>query len=154
MRGVLAFGLLACLVGAAQAQKAAVPVDFDVDVTLSKLAADKLAAAKEKIIVAAYWGGEPTEKASKHAEGDGQISLGAERVTISGAGGRAHIKGSTFERAHIGWVKDGALEVLVNVYSARLSSGNNLLDCGLFQDSPAKSREKPVNISCKLIGEK
>ena len=78
---------------------------FVVNVSLSPLAAQKLASLKEKIIVSAFWGGEPTAKAQKHAEDDGMIALGAEEVTISGAGGRAQITGRPFRREDAARVK-------------------------------------------------
>lgn len=46
-----------------------------------------------------------------------------------------------------------APQVNVNVYSGRRSSPDNLLDCGMFQDTLAVAAQSPVRISCGLIGE-
>jgi hypothetical protein len=43
--------------------------------------------------------------------------------------------------------------VLVNVVSARLSSPDNLLACGVLEDSLAKARAKPIAIFCKTLDE-
>jgi hypothetical protein len=126
---------------------------FSVDVSLSANAAAKLAALKEKIVVAAYFSGEPAADARQHADEEGQINLGAERVTISGAGGRAEVTGKKLKTMHLAWVKDRDAQVVVNVFSARLSGPNNLLNCDFYESSLAKAHEKPIAIACKLIGE-
>ena len=43
--------------------------------------------------------------------------------------------------------------MLINVFSGRHSSPDNLLDCGLFQDKIAVAARGPIQIRCKLIGE-
>ncbi len=127
---------------------------FSVDVSLSSQSAAKLAARKEQIVVSAVWSGEPTKAARKRADEMGQIDLGTEQVRIPGSGGRAEITGRTVQVKRIDWVKDRAVAVNVNVFSARLSDPNNLLDCGLFDDKVTIARSKPVQIACKLIGER
>ena len=129
-----------------------VPADFLIDVNLSPLAAKKLLSLKEKIIVSVDWGGEPTAKAQKHAGDDGTINLGVEDVTISGAGGRAQITGRPYRRENAEWV-EGEVRVNVNVYTARLSDPDNLLDCDHFNEEIFEARAKPVAIFCKLITE-
>jgi hypothetical protein len=43
--------------------------------------------------------------------------------------------------------------VNVNVYSARRSGPDNILDCAFFQDTVAVARQRSVKLACKLIGE-
>jgi hypothetical protein len=64
---------------------------FDVNVTLSKKAAAKLASQKEGIVAFADYYGDPKRSAEKHANEIGQISLAPqdEEVAIPGTGGRA-----------------------------------------------------------------
>jgi hypothetical protein len=144
-------GWLVCAVAAllAAAPAAAGGYGFVVDVSLSPKAAAELAARKEAIIVAAMYQGEPVPVRRKYASEDGLIGLGMERVIVPASGGRAAVVGNKVIVKQIGWVK--RLDVLINVYSARRSGPNNLLDCGIFEDAVAKAQEKPIRISCKLI---
>jgi hypothetical protein len=127
---------------------------FAIDVSLSPPAAAKLASLKEKIDIAVVWHGEPTKAGKRHADEMGEIDLGTETVRVSGAGGRAEIAGRDVKVANIGWIKDKKVQANVNVFSARLGSKDNLLDCDFFDDSVAKARDKPLALRCKLIGEK
>ncbi len=43
--------------------------------------------------------------------------------------------------------------MLVNVFSGRHSSPDNLLDCDFFQDKITVAARAPIPIHCKLIGE-
>ena len=144
-----AAAIFACSPAAAAENKMA----FSVDVSLSPKAAARLAALNEKIVVAAYWFGEPAPAARKHANEMGQISLGTEEIRIPGTGGRAQITGQAARADHFGWVKYGAVQVNVNVYSARQSGPNNILACDLFEDAAALARARPIPLLCKLIEE-
>ncbi len=144
----LAFG---ALIGALGAPALAAGYGFTVDVTLSPKAAALLRAKHEAIIVSAMYSGEPVPAKTKQADEMGEIDLGSENVTIAGMTGQAAISGKGVIIAHLGWVK--VPQVLINVYSARHSDPNNLLDCGIFEDSIAKAQAAPIKIFCKVIGE-
>jgi len=126
---------------------------FSVDVSLSSPAAAKLNALKEKIVVSVLWYGQPTSAARKRADEAGQIDLGTEQVRLPGSGGPAAITGRSVQVKHIDWVKNRAVRVNVNIFSARLSGPDNYLDCGVFEDTVVVARSKPVQMVCKLIGE-
>jgi hypothetical protein len=51
------------------------------------------------------------------------------------------------------WVDSSRPQLLINVYSGRKSSPNNLLDCGIYEGSLAAIQGQSIPISCKLIGE-
>jgi hypothetical protein len=51
------------------------------------------------------------------------------------------------------WVDSNGPQLLINVYSGRKSSPNNLLDCGIYEGPLAAIQGTSVPISCKLIGE-
>jgi hypothetical protein len=124
---------------------------FIVNVSVSPKAATRLAALKEKITVAADYEGFPVPSKMNKAGEMGQIGLGGEAVTIPGTGGRATITGKNLKMNRISWVKD--VQVLINVFSARLSGPDNILDCSIFEDSVSKAQRMPVNIRCGLIEE-
>lgn len=125
---------------------------FAVDLTLSPKAAALLKARHEGIVVSAMYSGDPLPAWTRKADEEGMIDLGNEIVTVAGVAGRATITGNKVLRAHLAWAKN--IQVLINVYSARRSSQDNLLDCGIFEDTVAKAQARPIAISCKLIGEK
>ncbi len=149
---VLTFALGLALPLQAVAQHAPAIVPFNVQVTLSPSAAARLSALHEGITVTAYYSGDPAPGFTRHADQMGQINLGAEHVTIAGSG-TAVLTGSVIPATQIGWVKDRAIQVLINVYSTRRSSSNNLLDCGIFEDTAKAAAKAPIQIACKLIGE-
>ncbi len=126
---------------------------FSVTVTLSAKAAAELAAKREGIIVAAYYYGEPTKAAEKKADEVGQIGLGTEQQRLGSAGGTATFTGKGYQAKRLGWIA-GEPQINVNVYSARLSGPDNLLDCGLFEDAVSVAEANPVTVACKLIGER
>ncbi|MER9250709.1 hypothetical protein NKI59_02675 [Mesorhizobium sp. M0598] len=94
---IAASALLACAVPAT----AQGDLGFDVNVTLSKKAAAKLAVEKEGIVVFASYYGDPKRSAAKHANEVGQIDLTPqdEEVEIAGTGGRARISGARSTRS-------------------------------------------------------
>lgn len=129
------------------------PMSFSFNLSLSPKAAALLAEKKERIIVWSSWWGEPTKAAKKYADEVGQIALGQERVTLTAAGGAGELTGRKVAVNHIDRVKDRAVQVWINVYTARLSGPDNLLNCDIFEDSLLVARAKPIAIACKLIGE-
>jgi hypothetical protein len=151
MRGFGIIGTVAVLALAVPAAQGA-GFGFTVAVSLSPKAAATLKARGEGIVVAAMYSGEPIPAKASKADEMGMIDLGEEDVTIPGANGRAVITGAKVIGAHVGWVK--APGVLINVYSARKTSQDNLLDCGIFEDTVAKAQAtQPIAITCKMIGE-
>jgi hypothetical protein len=51
------------------------------------------------------------------------------------------------------WVNDQGPQLLINAYSGRKSSENNLLDCGIYEGPLRPMLGQNIGISCKLIGE-
>lgn len=152
--GVTAAVWLIAAGGAAEAQAPTAAPRWEVSVTLSPAAAKKLAAGKEEIVLSAAYYGEPTKAAAKKADEIGQIDLGQEELRLGSAGGRVVFVGKGFKADRLGWVVGREARVNLNVYSARKSSPDNLLDCELFEDTMAVAQAKPVAIACKLIGER
>lgn len=140
--------------GVAEAQTKAPAPNFAIAVTLSPAAAKKLAGLKEAITVAAYYYGEPTKAAAKKADEIGQIDLGSEEIRLGSGGGTATFVGKGFKADRLGWVVGREGRVNINVYTARLVHPDNLLDCGLFEDTLTVAQGKVIPMTCKLIGEK
>ncbi|MER9597080.1 hypothetical protein [Mesorhizobium sp. M0244] len=142
--------LLACAVPAT----AQGDMSFDVNVTLSKKAAAKLAAEKEGIVVFASYYGDPKRSAEKHANEVRQIDLTPqdEQVGIPGTAGHAHISGARVDTKRLDWLA-GPPEVNVNVASARKSSADNLLNCDFIDGPLSDVQREPVTLHCGLIEE-
>ena len=149
---------VALLAAAPAASRAAEPTpNFSVVVTLSAEAQADLTKRKEQVTVAAMYSGEPTREAVKKKIDDevGEVVLGDEALTRPIVGGKETFAfaGKAFDGKRTKWVKPGTASILINVYSARKAADDNLLDCGIFQDTVAVANAKPIEIACKLIGE-
>ncbi|MCE1235736.1 MAG: hypothetical protein LWW93_05195 [Hyphomicrobiales bacterium] len=131
--------------------------NFSVVVTLSAEARADLTRRKEQVTVAAMYSGEPTREATKKKIDNeiGEVDLGHEELTRPIPGGKETFAfaGKAFDAKRVKWIKPGAASVLINVYSARKAADDNLLDCGIFQDTVTLANSKPIEIACKLIGE-
>jgi hypothetical protein len=126
---------------------------FTVDVTLSDKAKRKLLDGKETIIVAAYFTGRPKPDIDKKYISDmGEIGLGeAQLETTPGQSARFDKAKLSQDALNQSLNKNPIL--LINVYSGRKSSKNNLLDCGIYEDDLKPVQGKSIPIACKLIGE-
>ena len=123
---------------------------YEVAVSLSDKAKEKLTSSKEMVHVSAMYYGE----AETGFTGDemGEIQLGVEEADIPGEGSVkfGQVKMSKDDVAQVVGQKPS---VLINVYTSRKVFEDNLLDCGIFQDFVEAAAQKPVVITCKLIGE-
>ena len=123
---------------------------YEVIVSLSEKAKDKLATSKEMVHVSAMYYGE----AEVGFTGDemGQIQLGEEDADIPGEGSAkfGQVKMSKDDIAQVVGEKP---HVLINVYTSRKVFEDNLLDCGIFEGLVEEAAQKPIAIACKLIGE-
>ncbi|MEZ0471382.1 hypothetical protein [Luteimonas salinilitoris] len=144
----------------AEAPPAAAPIargdnGFEVVVTLSETAARALAATGESVIVAADYFGYPTVAAQQRelpGTEDPWLTLHRQQVELEGAG-TAEFPSVALDPAQLELVERGRPQLLINVYSGRRSSEDNLLDCGTFQDALSLAVRNGVAIECKLIAE-
>ena len=129
---------------------------FDVAVTLSPKAQQTLAAAHETICISAEFYGEVNDAGRKHHVGDemDQVYFGGGewRDEIAGAG-TAHFAVPPADPATLQYVQDGKEQVLINVFTGRRSSPDNLITCDFFQDDVKIAEAKGVKVACKLIKE-
>ena len=127
------------------------PYAFEVALTLTPRAAEKLAATQERVIVDAMYFGMPVSLDAPGIDEHGeQIYLGNDEVEVDPANAVVKAPGTGFDATHIASVT-GEPEVLVNVYSARKTHDDNLLECGLYQGPVAMAQKQAVPIACDLI---
>jgi hypothetical protein len=135
------------------APPAAAPAGFTVKVTYSQKAMDKLVAGKETVIVDGELSGSPKPGTPKRFVDDiGQVDVGEVKDEIV-PGAEATFDHIKLDQAMMKWVDSSGPQLLINVYSGRKSSPNNLLDCGIYEGSLAAVQGQSIPISCKLIGE-
>lgn len=137
---------------AAAAAVAALPPSFTVDVKLTPAAASKLTSTNETIIVAADYSGIPVGIGGSPADPNGTVQLGRETVEMFGAG-RAVFSTANADPTRRHLIEKGEVRLLINVYSGRRNSEDNVIDCGIFDDLLTLATQKPIEINCSLIGE-
>jgi hypothetical protein len=121
------------------------------DLTFSDRALAELKGRGEGVVVSAYWMGEPAAGATLPASEDiGTIFLLSEEVNLHPGPSRL-ILGGNLGAAPLDQVTVPMLNV--NVFSARWTDEDNLLDCGFLDDSLSELAAAPQTLHCRLIGE-
>lgn len=127
------------------------PYAFEVNLTLTPRAAEKLAATKERVIVdASYFGAALSETAPGVDDYGQEVGLGGDMIEVDPVNGLVKAPGTGFNPTHIASIK-GEAEVLVNVYSARKTHTDNILSCGIYQGPVKMAQKQPLDIRCDLI---
>ena len=134
-------------------QGAPVQPGFTVTLTYSQKAMQTLTSRKETVIVAGYLYGFPKQGTPKRLVDEiGQVDLGEVKQEVA-PGATAVFDAIKPDAALVKWVDNQGLQLLINVYSGRKSSQNNLIDCGLYEGPLKDVRGQSIPIACKLIGE-
>jgi hypothetical protein len=155
---VLPFLLAACgpapapgIASATASAAALSPYAFDINLTLTARAAERLASTDERVMVdAMYYGLPVSDDAPGIDKEDMEIGLGASEIEVAPESAAVKVTGEGFDATYLKSVK-GDPEVLVNIYSARKTHENNLLNCGIYQGPVSMAQKKPVEIQCDLI---
>jgi hypothetical protein len=127
--------------------------DFAVQVSLSPKAAARLARPKETIVISVDFYGDANARGRRRENEIGQIVLApTQKDEIAGAG-VARFHGPRYDKTLLSDVDANGMQVLINVFSGRHSSPDNLLDCDIFQDKVSIAAKATIPIRCKLIGE-
>jgi hypothetical protein len=126
---------------------------FTVKLTFSDKASQTLLARKETVVVAAYlWGGPKPGTPKRYIDHIGQVDLGEVDSEVApdkdAAFGDFKLKKETLQL-----IDSNGPQLLINVFSGRKSSPDNLLDCGIYEGPLKSAREANIKVACKLIGE-
>lgn len=123
---------------------------FEIEVTLSAKAAQKLTHDKETIIVRADFSGMPKDTTLQEYKESGQMSLASsERELITN-----HIAifgGIKFPKSLYDSLADKNINLLINVVSGRRSSKDNLLNCDILEDKMSNVKGRRFTLKGKLI---
>ncbi len=129
--------------GAAKADPSVV-----IDLVFEPGVAETLVSRGEWVVVRAWYHGEPAD-ASAPVDETGLVYLGEEEATVFPADQRVALGGAMAAQPR-GWVIEPVINV--NIYSARFSDDNNLLDCGIIDRPVAALAGHVQKISCGLLG--
>lgn len=126
----------------------AVPA-FRVAITLSSAARHELLARKEQLRVFGYFYGRPRPGVRAI---EGEVGLGAIAEQQFDVDTVAIVPERRFKPAGLKKMQ-GSAELLLNVVSARLTSGDNLLSCDIYEGPPPPRAGLTVPLRCGLITE-
>jgi|SRR6478736_6373027 len=125
---------------------------FEIEVTLSDLAKEKLNADKETIIVNAYVSGEPKDSIDIQINEMGLLNLAANEIELDKPG-VAKFDKITISRKAYEALANKDFEILINIYSGRRSSEYNLLNAEILQEPLSAVAGKRHVLNAKLIKE-
>lgn len=125
---------------------------FEIDLQLSDKAEQKLKATKETVIVKAYFSGVPKDTTSKAYKEWGEIGLMSPEIELTSSR-TAKFDGIKFSKKLYDSLADKNLRLLINIYSGRRSSKDNILNCDILEDSLSNIKDKKFILKGKLITE-
>lgn len=125
---------------------------FEIEVNLSPKAKAKakLLKDKETIIVSASFMGVPKDTASAAFLESGEIRIAGKDMELRNDD-IAKFENIKFSKLLFDSLSDKDIQLLVNVFSGRRSSIDNMLSCGIVQEKMSKVKGKKFTIDCKLI---
>lgn len=125
--------------------------DFEIEVSLSPKAEKKLKEDNETVIVSAMFSGTPKDTLSNEYQFMGisvknyDIELTTQRI--------ARFDKVRFHSSILNKLSDADIFLLINVFSGRRSSENNILDVEILEDKMSVVKGKKYILKGKLIGE-
>jgi hypothetical protein len=126
--------------------------EFEISLSLSTKAEDKLAKDHESVIVMAYFSGRPIDKTPKRYKEIGTMFLCAREIELTDKR-VARFSGTKFHKELLPLLADKDIDLLINVWSGRRSNEDNLLSCDLLEDKMSNVIGKTFNLKGKLISE-
>jgi len=125
--------------------------DFEIEVSLSPKAEKKLKEDNETVIVSAMFSGTPKDTLSNEYQFMGisvknyDIELTTQRI--------ARFDKVRFHSSILNKLSDADIFLLINVFSGRRSSENNILDVEILEDKMSVVKGKKYILKGKIIGE-
>jgi hypothetical protein len=126
--------------------------EFSIAVTLSSKAKAKLQSLHETIKVLAMFDGDPLPGQGKDRAPMRGVYLGSKEVLVD-ANNNASFSNLKVKQSDWNRLADKDYYVTINVYSARRTYKNNLLDCGFLERHLSAFAGKSTAVHCWLIEE-
>ena len=123
---------------------------FEIGVSLSPKAKQKIEKGKETIIVIAYFTGQPKDTTSEEYLKSGDMGITSAQREIKDSA-IAKFEGVKFSKALYDSLADKDIQLLINVVSGRKSTKDNLLNCDILEDKMSHIKGKRFTIKGKLI---
>jgi hypothetical protein len=124
---------------------------FEIEVRTSAKASKTLKNKKESIIVSALFSGIPKDEKDENEIGT-MIVLDT-ALELTGNNRIARFQGLKFSKKLLDKLADKDVSMLINIFSGRKSSKDNLLSCGLVEVKASQFTNKRYSLSCSLIEE-
>jgi len=123
---------------------------FEIEVSLSEKANAKLKANKETIIVSASFTGTPKDTTSEEYIKSGEMGIASHDIELRDSR-IAKFEGVKFLKSLYDSLADKDIQLLINIFSGRRSTGDNLLNCDIIQDKMSNIKGRRFTLKCKLI---
>jgi len=125
---------------------------FDIEVSLSEKANEKLRSDKETVVVTAWFSGQPSDTSSKEYAASGAMFIRSARIELSNSR-VATFGGIKFSQASYDSLAGKDISVLVTIFSGRRSTQDNLLDCAILAEKMSVVKGRKFILEGKLIAE-
>jgi hypothetical protein len=125
---------------------------FEIQLELSPAAEKLLHDKMETVIVMAYFSGVRRDSTNKADRQRSEYFLGKKAIELDNSR-IAGFRGLKLARKDLDSIAGSDYQVLVNIYSGRLSTNVNLLDCGMIQAPISEIKGTRQLITGKLVKE-
>lgn len=123
---------------------------FEIEISLSPKAKERIVNSNETIVVDIFLEGIPKDSSKVHLEEDGSFYVGSSKKEIS-YGQIARFDNLKFSKKISDQLADKDVDLTVNVYTGRKSSQNNLLNVDFLSDKVSNIINKHFTLKGKLI---
>lgn len=132
------------------AASAADPEEITIWLSYSEAALEQLDRSSEEVIVSATYSATPAPGSMIETNEIGLISLGSNEVQVLPSQNEVSLPVDGLVLPDLAEIK-GPITVNINVFSARLGSDDNILNCDLFEGPLESLREAVTELHCSLI---
>ena len=123
---------------------------FEISLSLSKKTEEKLKGSNESIIISAEFSGKPIDTTTEEYQEWGEIHIGSHKIELFNSR-IARFDNAKISKSSYELLKDKNFQVLINVFSGRRSSRDNLLNCDGLQEGIETVKGKRHHLKGKLI---
>ncbi len=123
---------------------------FEVELSLSPKAKQRIVGSGETIVMDAFYSGEPKDTIGVKVAEDGEYYIANARKEIK-YGETVRFESVKFPRKQYEFLANKDIDVLINVYTGRHTTSDNLLDCEILSDKISKLMGKKFTLKGKLI---
>lgn len=155
--GVAALALIQCSpkaeapAASAAASPAAVDYSYDIALSFTPAALDKIKARGSQMEISALYYGNARPSTVQLADAkDGTIHLNTDKLQVEAKDQTVHMTGAGAQTENLQHITGQKPLVLINIYSTKSGEKDGLIGCGVFQDYVESAQAKPVAIHCDL----